>query len=99
MAGERPIAYLALLGNPAVLAVAVGPAAVAGLWRNRNPLTIGALAAVGAANASLLSAGEVERIWLPFVPWLGLASRGERRWLAAQPAVTVAVALTLRTRW
>lgn len=99
VAGERPLAYLALLGNPAVLAVAAGPAVVVGLWRHRNALTLGALGAVLLADASLMSAGEVERIWLPFLPWLGLASRGGRGWLAAQVAVTVTVALVLQTRW
>lgn len=99
VAGDRPLAYLALLGNPAVLAVAAGPAVAVGLWRHRNALSLGALGAVALADASLMSAGEVERIWLPFLPWLGLASRGERGWLAAQVTVTVAVALLLQTRW
>lgn len=99
VAGERPLAYLALLGNPAVLAVAAGPAVAAGLWPHRNALVVGALGAVLVADASLMSAGEVERIWLPFLPWLGLASRGGRGWLAAQVAVTLTVALFLRTRW
>jgi hypothetical protein len=99
VAGERPLAYLALLGNPAVLAVAVGPAVVVGFRRHAGPLSLGALGAVVAADASLMSAGEVERIWLPFVPWLALAGSDDRRWLAAQAGVLVALSLVLRTRW
>jgi len=101
IAAHRPLAYLALAGNPGVLAVAVGPAAVAGLIeRGRGWLPVAGLAAVAAANASLLSAGETERIWLPFVVWIALAAPGhDRRWLAASAAVGVGVQVALRSPW
>jgi methylthioxylose transferase len=100
VAGRRPLAYLALLGNPAALALAVGPAVIAGLWRRRSVLVVAGAAAVFFADVSLLSAGEVERIWLPFVPWLALAGPGlDRRWLAAQAAVGITLQAALRSPW
>jgi hypothetical protein len=101
-AGDRPLGYLASVGNPAALAVAAGPAVAAGLARRRihDPLLLGALVAVVVADVSLLSAGEVERIWLPFVPWLALAVAGnDRRWLAAQAATALGLASVLRSPW
>jgi hypothetical protein len=94
--------YLTLVGNPAVLALAVGPAVAAGLVtrRTRTLLPLLAVAAVAAANLSQMSRGEVERIWLPFVPWLALAAPGDRRrWLAAQVGVAVALQAALATAW
>lgn len=100
VAGRRPLAYLAVAGNPAALALAVGPAVAVGLGRHRHVLVLAALAAVVVADASLLSAGEVERIWLPFVPWLALSAPGlDRRWLAAQAGVGLALAALLRSPW
>lgn len=107
VASRRPSAYLTLAGNPAALAVAVGPAVVVGLvmaarrWRDAaSMLPLVALGAVMAANASLLSKAEVERIWLPFVPWMALAAPGgSRRWLAAQAVVALAVQWLLRSPW
>jgi hypothetical protein len=108
VAPERPDRYF-LLANLAVLAVSVGPAAVAGIARLRDRATWwlvgGALAGVLAANVSLMSKGEVERIWLPAVPFLVLGavafgSRAERRvWLGAQLAVALVLQLWLRTPW
>ncbi len=104
VADVRPTAYLALAGNPGVLFAVVGPAVVAGLFlRQHRPaalLSIGAVAAVVLADASLLSKGEVERIWLPFVPWLAVVAPGHRRgWLAAQAAVALALEAVLVTPW
>lgn len=68
----------------------------------RSPLLLpgAALAAVALADLSQLSRGEVERIWLPFVPWLALAAPGHRRaWLVAQVAVAVVLESTLRSPW
>ena len=63
-------------------------------------LPAAAAAALAAANASQYARGEVERIWLPFVPWLALAAPGDRRvWLAAQVALAVALEATLRSPW
>ena len=160
---DRPAWYLTLAGNPAALALAVGPAVAAGLavaarsvlrsWApkpapdgrgaghleeqaserrgnrdERTPeritpttgvqtlrkpqrtnarsataaavLPAAAVLAVLAADVSQLSRGEVERIWLPLVPWLALAAPGHRRaWLAAQVAVALALQLCLRSPW
>lgn len=75
---RRPFAYFAPLGNPAALAICVGPAAVVAVARLRDRrlwlLVGGALAAVVVADLSGLSKAEVERIWLPFAPWLLVAT-------------------------
>jgi methylthioxylose transferase len=63
-----------LLANVAVLLIAIGPAVVAGiaslrdrrLWANVG----GALLCITVAEVSQYSKGEVERIWLLFMPWL-----------------------------
>jgi hypothetical protein len=105
--------YLTLVGNPASLALATGPAVAAGLAslasNRRRPsahgphpalLPAAALAAVAAADLSQLARGEVERIWLPFVPWLALAAPGDRRgWLAAQVAVALLLQSILVSPW
>jgi hypothetical protein len=63
-------------------------------------LPVAALAVVAAADVSQFARGEVERIWLPFVPWLALAAPGDRRgWLAAQVALAVVLEATLRSPW
>jgi hypothetical protein len=107
VAGDRPSAYFALAGNPGALAFAVGPAVVVGLvlavrrWREAaSLLPLVGLAVVVAVDASLLSKGEVERIWLPFVPWLALAAPGDRRaWLAVQALLAVVLQAWLRSKW
>jgi methylthioxylose transferase len=113
IAAERPGLYLTVLGNPAALALAAGPAVVAGLgaglggFRGRSRavsraalLPGAALLAVAAADVSQMARGEVERIWLPFVPWLALAAPGHRRaWLAAQVTVGLALQAALRSPW
>jgi hypothetical protein len=106
---RRPGWYLTVAGNPGALAVAAGPAVAAGLatmlaraqaqWRPAL-LPGAALAAVLVADLSQMSRGEVERIWLPFVPWLALAAPGHRRsWLAAQVAVALVVQTALSSPW
>ncbi|MPY72608.1 MAG: hypothetical protein GEU92_21510 [Alphaproteobacteria bacterium] len=63
-------------------------------------LPAAALVAVALADLSQLSRGEVERIWLPFVPWLALAAPGHRRgWLAAQVAVALILQSVLVSPW
>ena len=63
-----------LLSNMAVLVIAVGPAVVAGatFLRDRRlwPAVGGALLCITIAEVSQYSKGEVERIWLLFMPWL-----------------------------
>jgi hypothetical protein len=107
IAGQRPAGYLTLVGNPAALALAAGPAVAVGLAhvlttadRRVRLLPGAALAAVIVANLSQMSRGEVERIWLPFVPWLALAAPGDRRvWLAAQAGLALALQAALASAW
>jgi hypothetical protein len=99
-----------LLSNVAVIAIALGPAVVVALARLRHRgvwiLAGAALAAIAVADLSGLSRGEVERIWLPFVPWIVLAtcalagSIWERRaWLAIHACAAIAVQAVFRTPW
>ncbi len=106
--GYRPYWYFAVLGNPAALALALGPAVVVALVRLRDPrlwwIVGGALVGVVAADVSGLSKGEVERIWLPFVPLLTVAAAGLPRptirwWLAAQAAAAVLLQIGLKSPW
>jgi hypothetical protein len=155
----RPGLYTTLVGNPAALALAVGPAVAVGLAAagraavrslvgrendfsggradrrtsassggtigQRSAIALGragsgsrgtrpliarldraallpvvSLAAVVVVDLSQMSRGEVERIWLPFVPWLALAGPGDRRpLLALQVATAVALQATLASPW
>jgi hypothetical protein len=115
---RRPYWAFTLLLNPAALALAAGPAVAAGfaMWAHSAarlgqgvaplarqwlvPLT--ALLAVGLANLSGLSKGEVERIWLPFMPWLLVIAAGlprARPWLGGQVGLALALQLGLRSPW
>ena len=114
LGGERPYGYW-VWADLAALAVAIGPATVAGLrrvaaaWTSRaaRPLVLlcgAALLAVLLADASGLSKAEVERIWLPFAVWLVagcglLPIRHVRWWLAAQAVVALVVNHLLLTVW
>jgi hypothetical protein len=106
---ERPYNYF-LVNNIGALALALGPAVAAGLalLRDRRVwlLVGGGLAAVIVANVSGLSEGEVERIWLPFSVWIGLAALAvntgriaTRAWLAAQAATAIGVVAWIETYW
>jgi methylthioxylose transferase len=105
LARLRPASYW-LWADLASLALCAGPALGAGLAalvaRGRDGpravrYLVGAAAlSIAAADASLMSKGEVERIWLPFVPWL-LTSTSllPDRWRRPALAVQVVVALLL----
>jgi hypothetical protein len=106
---QRRDEYL-LFANIAILAVAVGPAVWVGLARagwNRRFLVCGVASAVLLAiNASGLSEGEVERIWIPFFPGVATAAIGlhestalRQRWLALQAAAAIALQCALRSPW
>ena len=62
-------------------------------------------AAVAAADLSGLSNAEVERIWLPFMPWIAVAAtavvtqRSRRWWLATSLALGLALQVGLVTPW
>ncbi len=110
---RRPYGYW-VWANVACLALAVGPATVAGLRRlgaapRRSPrplalLVAAAAIAIVAADLSGLSKAEVERIWLPFAVWLvaagALLPRGSVRfWLASQAVLALAINHLLLTTW
>lgn len=105
--GYRPYWYFATLANPAALAIVLGPAVVVALTRIRDRrllMVVGsALVGVVLADLSGLSKGEVERIWLPFVPFLAASTAvlvdRRRVWLGAQVAVALALQITLETPW
>lgn len=95
IASERPYAYW-VWANLAVFGFSAGPvfgAAVAlALSRLRSLrdggplgvlvlLTLAGLAMVLAADLSGMSKAEVERIWLPFVPWVLLGTALLPRWM------------------
>jgi len=99
-----------LLFNLGVLAIALGPAVAVALARLRDRavwlLTGPTLLAIALIDLSGLSKGEVERIWLPFLPWIVLATTAfsgshlERRaWLAAHAGAALAVQIVFRTPW
>ncbi|HZD16851.1 MAG TPA: hypothetical protein VE669_01790 [Actinomycetota bacterium] len=104
----RPYSYF-VVANLVAFSVVLGPAGVAALPRLRgraapSVLIGGALVAVLVADLSGMSKAEVERIWLPFVPWLLLATawlpRASRRgWLAANVAFGLMLELAVRQPW
>ena len=107
---DRPYVYF-LIADLAVLAVMLGPAVIAGLTvrpgRALGLLVVSTLAAVAVADLSGLSKGEVERIWMPFMPWITLAVVGllrerpaqVRAWLAAQAGLAIALQATIGWPW
>ncbi|MEM9606474.1 MAG: hypothetical protein AAGA99_03560 [Actinomycetota bacterium] len=108
----RPYDY-SLVGNPAIVALSIGTAGVAGLgslaatWRrHRSVLLLVVPVLVGIIGAALsgLSTAETERIWLPFVPWLMLAgvalpTRWVRPLLAGSVLIGVVLQMWLQTPW
>ena len=110
VASDRPMTYW-WWGNLAALAICAGPLVGAGLAMLRRSsdrvvlLLVGATAlALAAADLSGMSRSEVERIWLPFVPWLtisvALLPQRWRRWgLGVQVAGALAVQHLLYTSW
>ena len=105
-------ALIFLLADLAAFALAIGPAgSVAIAWlRDRRVwlLVGGAIVAIAAADLSGMSKAEVERIWLPFVPWVILATsafaasrreRSVRFWLGLQAASAVVIQLAVRSPW
>jgi hypothetical protein len=107
VARYRPQTFF-LFSNLAALALAVGPAAVVGMRRLREPrlvVFVGAtLVAVLAADVSGLSKGEVERIWLPFMPLLmvavvALTPSRVRIFLGGQALLALAITSFVRMPW
>lgn len=110
IAADRPLTYW-WWGNLAALAVSAGPLLGAGLaWWRRSADRVGlllvgaALLMVALADASGMSKAEVERIWLPFVPWLtislALLPDAWRRWgLGLQVVAALVVQHLFYTAW
>jgi hypothetical protein len=113
VARDRPQSYW-WYGDLAVLVVSAGPLLVSGLsvaatasYRAaRVPLLIvgATVVVVAAADASAMSKAEVERIWLPFVPWLTvsfalLPERWRRCGLGLQVAAALVVQHLFYTVW
>lgn len=117
LASERPAAYWTWAA-PAALLLSAGPFLGAGLGRVattlRSPqeggqrvvhwLSGAAVLTISVAVASQMSRAEVERIWLPFVPWLLLSvallpQRWRRRGLVLQVGVALALPHLLYTSW
>ena len=104
--GYRPFFYF-VVANVVVFAVAVGPAAVAGLLvlerRDRLGWLVGlGLLCVLLADVSGKSKAEVERIWVIFAPWVAIAAARldrPRLWLAVQAATGLIVQSTLLSKW
>jgi hypothetical protein len=119
VASNRPFWYW-VWGNLAAVAVSAGPLVGAGVaaaivrvrgistWTGEDRtvvvLTGAAVLTILAADLSGMSKAEVERIWLPFIPWLllGIALLSERwrRWgLAGQVGFALVVQHLLATGW
>jgi methylthioxylose transferase len=96
--------------NIAALLIAVGPAVAVSLGllkRARWAWFVGAaLVSVAISNASQYTKGEVERIWLLFMPWLTIAAvalaarrRIAQAALAAQAATAIVLQTVLVSKW
>jgi methylthioxylose transferase len=117
IAADRPQSYW-WYGDLACLVVSAGPLLLPGVFSaaatafssaRRSASTVlvlvGAIVVVvAAADASGMSKAEVERIWLPFVPWLTLSfvllPERWRRWgLGAQVVTALVVQHLFYTAW
>lgn len=110
----RPWGYFAV-ANLAAALIALGPATFAGLIRLRPGriwlVVGGGLLAIAASDLSQYTRAEVERIWLPFYPWVAIAAAGlavgalgarRRRatwWLAAQGGGAIVLQAALVSKW
>lgn len=109
----RPASYW-MWGNLAALLISAGPFIAAGIAETgarrrvlERPLVLlvgAAVLSIVLADLSRMSKAEVERIWLPFIPWLTIACAAlPARWrgwaLAGQVATAVLVQQLLYTSW
>ena len=110
VASTRPYAYFVWNNLAAFALGALGPALAIALWRFRDRrlawVVGGAFAAIAVADISGMSKAEVERIWLPFLPWILLAAvalpsdrRSMRRLIGAQAVTTFVIATYVWTIW
>jgi methylthioxylose transferase len=113
VASNRPPSYW-LWGNFAALGFSVGPIALAAAvtalcsrtqWRTPAVgLALAAFATLVLADLSQMSRAEVERIWLPFVPWLtlgimALPIRWDRALLITQGVFALLLTHLVWTDW
>jgi methylthioxylose transferase len=110
----RPWKYF-LIGNLGVTFIAIGVVAVLGIGvamsgsastqrdnRWLRLVVICALISVIAADLSQYSKGEVERIWLPFMPWLTVPAallNRHRFWLVLQAMNAIGLQVMLISKW
>jgi len=104
---DRPLGFF-VFANLAAAALALGPAAVAGvgsLGRSRLALLpLAALVGILISDLTGLVRGETERIWLPFYVWVLTATaflprRQRRWWLLASVVLAIAIEVVVRTEW
>jgi len=103
---HRPFTYF-LVANLAAFAIVLGPAVASSandIPRRLLPIAAGAVIAIVLADLSGMSKGEVERIWLPFAPWLLWIAASGDRWdartrLGLQLATALALELIVVTPW
>ncbi len=106
---DRPYLY-SLVADVGVLAVLVGPATAVAVARRvpRVPLVLAGSAALGLAVLAVsgITRLEVERIWLPWAPWLVLVTatlgptvRTTRGWLAVNAACALVFQLLVLDVW
>jgi len=102
---DRPYGY-SFLADLAVLALLTGPATAVAAARRASGTTwlaTASLAAVLALAAAGVTRLEVERIWLPFAPWLvvltGSLTTRVRLWLAVNVAVALAFQMLVLGGW
>ena len=99
-----PAALGAASAPVARLRSAAGRAAAAGWERTVAPLVLAGVSMVAVADLSMMSKAEVERIWLPFMPWLLLAvlwlpPRWQRWGLVAQGVLALTLQHLVHTVW
>ncbi len=114
IANDRPFQYWSW-GNVAAVTCAIGLGSVAGIGRavsvhalrrcsGLHLLVASALVAIVAADLSMLSKAEVERIWLPFTVWLTAAPAllpppSRRWWLAVNVVGALVLNHVIFTNW
>lgn len=105
------------VGNIAAALIAVGPAVVTGVGGLRDRriwiLAGAAMVAIAASHLSKYTKGEVERIWLPFYPWVTLACGslfvwrrspsqrpvGGALWVGVQASFAIVLQAALVSKW
>ena len=114
IANDRPFQYWSW-ANSASVVCAIGLGSVAGISRafdiaaikrraGLHLVVLGALLAIVAADLSMLSKAETERIWLPFTVWLVAAGallppRSQRWWLALNVVGALLLNHFILTNW